>query len=190
MKQDRNEAFLAGFIPTGLVLAVILLGIIFMTFNLGGGETLQELENHRTAMLIITLLLVLGAGWIARDFISNQKKYTAKGIRVMALLCLLVVIANYVYNLTIPTEFDKVKWEQPGSKPFHMAATLVKRDTMIGLTLQEAKKLLGPGSRESVDVNTGNGALQYFVNNDWTLSVLFLNGKVVETRLRLPYLCV
>lgn len=136
MKRDRIESFFAGFIPTGFVLAVILPGIAFITFDLGGGETLQELEDHRTAMLIITLLLVLGAGWIARDFISNQKRFVAHGIRIMALLCLLVVTANYAYNLTIPTEFNKAKWEQSGYKPFNMAATLVKRHTLIGLNWQ------------------------------------------------------
>lgn len=190
MKQDRSVAFFAGFVPTGFILAFILLGLKLLTFDLGGGETLQEIELQRNVVLTTTLLMVLTAGWIARDVLKNQKQNKARGIRVMALICLLVVAGNYVYNLTIPTSFDKTKWGQSEYKPFHMAATLVKRDTLIGLTVQKATELLGSDGRNSVDAYTGTGSFQYHVHDGWTLIVIFKNGKVVETLLHQPYLGV
>ena len=190
MKPKHIASFLAGFIPTGFILAVILLGIALMTFNLGGGETLQELEVHRTAMLIISLLLVLAAGWAARDFINRQKRFTAYGIRVMALLCLLVVTGNYLYNLALPMEFNKAKWEQPGSQKYHMAATLVKRDTLIGFTKQQVVDLLGSNDGNLAYRTSPDGSLEYSTHHQWLLIVRFENGIVVETELRQPYLGV
>jgi hypothetical protein len=189
MKLGAFVSFLLGFIVTGVILAFIFLCLVILTFDLGGGKTLGELEAQRALMLSITLLLILVAGSVARDFIKGKKRFVALGIRVMALLCIIVVAGNYIYNLTIPTTFNKTKWEQSDYKPYHMAATLVKRDTLIGLTKQQVKDLLGQGLNRDYE-SAGAGYQEYLVEDTWKLTLYFEKDKLVRTELRLPWLGV
>lgn len=71
-----------------------------------------------------------------------------------------------------------------------MSATLVKKEKLIGKTLQEVKGLLGQGMGERVDKNDGKGYLRYEVEGEWTLTVYLEKGVVVDAEMRLPFLGV
>jgi len=60
----------------------------------------------------------------------------------------------------------------------------------FGITANYQLLFLFSSLVEYGDATTDRGSLYYLVNNDWTLIVVFQGDKVVETILRLPYLCV
>jgi hypothetical protein len=183
-------SFFAGLIISGLVLGALYLLFILSTFNLAGGETLEQIEGHRTALLIGAIILAIIAGMTARFFFKSGRKLAAYGISVLPLIALLAVAVFYFASLYSPSQFDKAVWEQEQWKPLDMATTLVKEKKLIGMARREVKEMLGPGFQEHGDANSDRGVILYLVKEDWTLTVLFQNDKVVSADLRLPILGV
>ena len=190
MKRHPIISFFIGLIVSGLILGAVLLVFLFLIFDLGGGETLRQIENQRIALLIITIIVVIIAVKTARHFLRTGRKFTAYGISVLSLIAIVIVGAFYFDNLHSHTEFDKTIWDQDKRKPLNMATTLVKENKLIGMTRLEVKEMLGPGIEEYGNPNTDRGSISYLVKDNWTLTVYFQKDKVVETELRLPWLGV
>ena len=181
-------SFFGGLTICGLILGVVYLLILLMTFNLAGGETLRQIENQRMGLLIITLLLAILAGITVIRFLKSGKKFTAYGISILPIIAVIIVTVYYVANLNSHKQFDRAVWEQSKWKPFDMASTLVKENKLIGLTRQQVKDMLGQGSEEYGDKNTHRGSILYLVQDDWTLIIYFQKGKVIDIKLRRPFL--
>lgn len=188
MKRNPIISFLAGLTVSTVIVAIVSLCFLFLTFNLGGGETLNQVENQNIAQLLISILLLTIAIIYLRRYIKNNKKYTAYGIVVFPLIVVLAATFYFFGHNFYYTKFDKTVWEQSKRKPEKMAKTLSKEKTLIGLTRAQVKGMLGEGSEEYGNTSSDRGSIIYLVNNDWTLIVLFQKDKVVETKLRLPYL--
>ena len=173
-----------------MIIGLIGLFFLLLTFNLGGGETLSQVENQNIAQLIISIFLLIIAVFSARRYIKNNRRYTAYGI-IISPLILIVIATIYLFEHNVyHTKFDKTIWEQSEWKPESMAKTLVKEKVLIGMTRAQVKEMLGEGSKEYGNASSDRGSILYQVKNDWTLIVLFQKDKVVETELRLPYLGV
>jgi len=140
--------------------------------------------------MLITLLLSLYAGVVARRYSTKGDISTAYGIRAVLLTCIVVATVNYLSILSFATKFDKEIWSQSEYKPFKMSAALVRRDTLRSIPREHVKKLLGEAYTEHVDKVTGNGYMEYRVHGDWTLTIGIENGKVTDVRMRLPFLGV
>lgn len=177
MKEFSVILFTGGLIVCGLALGLIYLLVALLTFNLGGGETLSTIEAQRTAWLFFTLIVGLVAGNIARGRIRSGNISFAYGIRIMTLIVVIFVTINHFNNIIISTPFNKAAWDKYEYKPYRMAATLVKNRTLIGMTGQQVKDLLGEG-----------GSFRYNVIGDWTLTLYFENGRVEGAEMRLPFL--
>lgn len=190
MKKHPIVSFFSGLIICSLVIGLIYLIALLMTFDLGGGETLQQIENQSIGLLIITLLLSIVVVLTAKHYWKKAKKFTAYGISILPITCLLIIAAFYINSLNFYAQFDKTVWNQSKWKPFKMSATLVKGKKLIGLTRIEVKQLLGQGSQEYVNKSTNRGSIMYPVQNDWTLTIYFQNDRAVDTELRLPFLGV
>jgi len=52
MKRHPVISFIIGLILSGLVLGAVYSAFLFLTFNLGGGETLRQVENQRMHFLL------------------------------------------------------------------------------------------------------------------------------------------
>ena len=76
---------------------------------------------------------------------------------------------------------------QSKQKPEKMAKTLVREKKLIGLTRTQVKDMLGEGLKEYGNTGTGYSRIEYWVSNNWTLTVLFQKDKVIESELMLPY---
>ena len=189
MKPRSLMSFFNAFLVGAFIFLVIGLLILFISFDLGGGETLQQIEAQRMGWLLITLLLAIAAGFIAREYLKNGKRYTPYGIRIVTLICVIGAAIHYSKNLMV-TPFNKTTWQHAEYKPFNMSASLVKRKKLIGLTREQVKNMLGAGADEREDKTAGDGYIKYWVKESWSLTVYFQNGKVIETELRLPWLGV
>src|SRR5690242_16554796 len=168
MKQHPVISFFIGLVISGLVLGTVYLLFLFLTFDLGGGETLPQIENQRIALLIITIIVTIIAVMTARHFLKTSRKYTAYGISALPLIAFVMVGIFYFDNLNSYTKFDRTIWEQDQWKPLNMAATLVKEKKLIGLTWQQVKEMLGKGFKEHRDDNTDRGSISYLIKEDWT----------------------
>lgn len=153
-----------------------------MTFDLGGGESLQQVEMERAVLLCITLFLTIVAGGTARGYVKKGDKPTAWGIGSASLLVLIFASVYYLSILSFAVPFDKKVWVQGGSKPFNMSAALMKSKKLIGMTRGQVDNLLGEANKE------GEWYKDYDVEDDWTLTVGFKDGKVVNVSMRLPWL--
>lgn len=190
LKRNPIKSFLIGLTLSAVTVGLISFLLLLLTFNLAGGETLSQIENQNITQLIISIFLLFIAIIIARYYIKSNKKYAAIGMLVVPVV---VVIAATIYLLGqnfYHADFDKIAWRQSKRKPERMAKTLVKENILIGLTRAQVKEMLSEGTEEYGDVNSERGSIVYLVQNDWTLIVLFQKDKVVETKLRLPYLGV
>lgn len=180
-------SFIGSFLASALITALVAVIYLFMTFDLAGGETLDVIEGQNIAMFIISLLLLSLAVWFAKVSFRKGRKQVAYGA---ILFPCLVFIAASVYLIDQNfnyTNFNKSTWQDATSKPEKMAKSLVKEKILIGLTRQQVKEMLGPGSSE---YGNENGSIEYHVANDWTLTIIFEQNKVVETHLRQPFLGV
>lgn len=171
-----------------MAVGLICFLLLLLTFNLGGGETLSEIENQNIARVLVSILLLVVAAIVARNYINSNRKFTALGILVFPAI---VVVAATFYLLAhnfYRADFDKAIWIQSERKPEIMAKTLVKDNALIGLTRKQVKEMLGDGVEEKGDEKSERGSIVYLVQDDWTLIVFFQKDKVVETKLRLPWL--
>ena len=190
MKKHPIISFFAGLIICGLIIGLVYLLALLMTFDLAGGETLQQVENQDLALLILTLVLAILVFLTARHYWKKGKKFAAYGISVLPAACLLVIAIYYVNSLNVHAEFNKTVWEQSEWKPFKMSATLVKDKKLIGLTRDQVKQMLGQSSQQYGDKSSERTSMVYPVQNSWTLTIYFQNDRVVDTQLRLPFLGV
>ncbi|MCH2232263.1 MAG: hypothetical protein MK105_18150 [Crocinitomicaceae bacterium] len=187
MRDNKAISLLSGLVITAVILVVIAFVYFLLTFDLAGGETLQEIENQRTAVLILSIVIVGFTVLVCRRFINTGKKYVAIGTGILPMLTLIMVSVYYVNNFNYQTPLDQTIWKQEKWKPFDMAASLVKDNVLIGMTRAEVKELLGSGYEEGYgNVNPNKGFISYLVKQDWTLDIYFENDKVVDVKLRLP----
>lgn len=192
MKLHPVISFIIAFLISGLILSVVFVVLFFLLAmaSFAGGETLQDMENLRIAILLIAIILVVIAVMIGRRFTKTGRKSVAYGISVLPVITLVIVGVFFCYNINYHTEFDTALWGKDKRKPFNMAATLVKEDKLIGLTRQEVKKMLGEGDEEYGNPDTDRGAILYLVEEGWTMTLYFQKDKVVEAGLRQPLLGV
>ena len=175
---------------TAATIGLIGLTFLFLTFNLAGGETLGQIESKNIVQLIITTLILIIAIFSARRYIKSSKKYSAYGIVAIPLLLFLATTAYYFDNNIYDTKFDKTVWKQSNPKPEKMAKTLVKENSLMGMTNAQIKEMLGDATEEYWNVSSESGSILYSVKNNWTLVIILKHNKVLETKLRLPYLGV
>jgi len=187
MRHNPFKSFFPAIIVSIVIIGVVYLCFFFMIFNLGGGETLSQIENQNIAQLIISILLLTIAIYYAKRYFNRNIKYTAYGILVFPVIIFLATTI-YFWGHNFYQKFDKTIWVQSKRKPERMAKTLVKGKTLIGLTGEQVKAILGEGSAEYGSITADRGTIEYLVENHWTLIIVFQNDKVAETRLRLPWL--
>jgi uncharacterized membrane protein YbhN (UPF0104 family) len=58
-KRNRGFSILGGILISGVILCPLYLAFLFLTFNLGGGETIREIESQNTAFLVLSLVLMI-----------------------------------------------------------------------------------------------------------------------------------
>lgn len=160
-----------------------------MTFNLAGGKTLSQIDNQNIALIVLSLIILTIALYFFKKYYKTNKKLTAFGIIIIPLA--LVITGIFYLTLSFKTtQFDKAIWTQNKMKPEDMAKSLVRRNTLLGLTRNQVKALLGQGSEEYGNENDDRDSILYSVENGWTLSIIFHKDKVVETQMRQPFLGV
>jgi len=143
MKGNPAISLIGGLIITTVIITLLFFLYIILTFYLAGGESLQEIENQRTILLLLSML---GCGLTVlecRRFIKIGKKYAAIGIGILPFGVLILVSVYYFANYNYHTNFDKKTWQQEKCKPFDMAVTLVKDNELIGITRDQLIELLG-----------------------------------------------
>jgi hypothetical protein len=133
---------------SGVILCPLYFAFFFLTFNLGGGETIREIESQNTAFLVLSLVLAIVIAVVIRRLLANREQYKAYGVGALSLIIFIGAIAYYVGNFIPHKSFDNALWIKPHGKSLGMAATLVKEEKLIGLNRQEVEKMLGKGNEE------------------------------------------
>lgn len=160
-----------------------------MTFNLAGGETLSQIDNQNIALFVLSLIFLAIAFYFFKKYNKANKKFAAFGIIITPLFIVIAGIFYLTSNFKT-TKFDKAIWTQSKIKPEGMAKSLVRQNTLSGLTRNQVKALLGQGSEEYGKENDDRGSILYLIKNGWTLSIIFHKDKVTEIQMRQPFLGV
>ena len=189
-KQNVYLSFLAGFFTSGFILCAVYFAFFFLTFNLGGGETIRQIEDQNSIFLIMTVLQAIVIALAIRGLLTKRQAHKACGVGAMSLIIFICAMVYYIDNFIPHNSFETVLWMKSQQKPLGMAATLVEKEKLVGLTRQEIEKLLGKGDEHSGDSNTERGSISYFIENNWTMTVYFEKDRVVSSELRLPWLSV
>ena len=184
MHRNSIILFIAAFLVTSIVVGFAIIVIALLTFDLAGGETLNQIEGQDILYLVISVLFFTMAIILARPFFKKGKKSIAYGILVVPFLIVVSLTIYIVKEDFYKERFDSVTWKRTTRKPEGMAKTLVKKKKLIGLTRGQAKEMLGEGNEEYGDKTSDRGSIIYLVENDWTFMVLFKKDTVVETEMR------
>lgn len=185
MKANSIISFLGGLIVCASIMGVIYFAVALMTFDLAGGDTLQQMEGERAGWFILTIFLTGVSIYIAIEYKKKKRKFTAYGILSVAIIAFAFAAINCSKNI-MNTPFNKQGWEKPGYKPYGMAATIVKMKSLNGRTKKEVLALLGTPDEAYEDKTVAFASLTYRVENDWTLRIYFKNDKVSDADMRLP----
>jgi len=188
--QHPIVSFLGGMLVGTFAVGIVGICFFIVSFNLAGGETLQQIEFQNTLLLVTTLLLVLSAAIAARRHFKKGRKYTGYGVSLLPLVAFIIALVYYLDNFTYHKPFDKVTWEKAKMKPLEMAAALVEENKLLGLSRQEVEKKLGPGDENYNNMESGRASISYSVGKEWTLTVYFEKNIVIDAELRLPWLGV
>lgn len=173
---------LKSIIPFILIFALYL----FMTFDLAGGESLQQIENQRTFLLASTVILFLIFCIISIQYFKKNNTRNAYGLIILPFVILILVVGYYFKNYNFHTELDQNIWKKEEWKPLNMAATLVNEDELKGLSYEEVIELLGTGFDQYYNEENNNGYIKYHIEKSWTLTIFFEKGVAVRSELRLP----
>lgn len=157
-----------------------------MTFDLVGGESLQQIENQHTYLLSSTIVLFLTLSVFSIQQFKKNNTGRASGLIILPFVILILVVSYYFKNYNFYTELDQNIWKTEEWKPLNMAATLVKENKLEGLSLEEVIELLGSGFEKFYDGENKIGYIKYHVENSWTLTIILKNGMVNISELRLP----
>jgi hypothetical protein len=188
LKRNPIILFLTALIVTSIVIGLVIGVIGMLTFDLAGGETLDQVEGQNVMYLIFSIVLLVIAIVCAISYIKKGNKFTAYGIMVAASLLLIAMTIYVVKEHIYPNKFDQVVWKQATWKPEGMAKALTQQKKLVGLSRAQIKEMLGEGSEEYGDINSDRGSIIYSVENDWTFSVLFQKDKVLDIEMRRPRL--
>jgi len=184
MKLHPLISFVTAMLVTAVIIVAVGIVYVFSTFNLAGGETLNEVTAQYFLVLVISMFLLFAASVIAK---RNFKKNKAAAYGTIFLPSLLLIFSLFflIKEYVFLPRFDEVVWKQSEFKPERMAKALVRNKKLIGLTRTEVKKMLGEGAEE-YGINSDRGSIIYNVENEWTLRILFQNEVVVETIMKQP----
>jgi hypothetical protein len=189
-KRNQGRSILGGILISAVILCPLYLAFFFLTFNLGGGETISEIESQNTAFLVLSLVLAIVIAVVMRRLLTNREQHKAYGVGILSLIIFIGAIAYYVGNFIPHKSFDNALWIKPRRKSLGMAATLVEEQKLVGLNRQEVEKMLGKGDGQYGSPTTERGSISYFIEDHWTMTVYFEKDKVVSSELRLPWLGV
>jgi hypothetical protein len=182
-------SFFRALLISALILLLIFFIWIFITFNLGGGETFDELKTQAAALLIALGIFLGVVAFRMKTSLKSGQKEAALGSGILPAIAFMMALIHYTHYLNHHIPFNKATWCASEKKPFDMTVSLVKEHQLIGLSKQRVKDLLGPALENEVE-HTGYHAITYYVGGSWILTISFKNNKVVETGLRKSLLSI
>lgn len=169
------------------IVAFAMLGILFLllTFNLAGGETLEQLQGHRWLLMILTMILAGVFTNMTFRWVKGKRRIVAYGSRVVIIVAV-IAATGYLVDGYVYTAFDKQIWDRSVYKPFRMAAGVSKTDNLMGFSETKIKSLLGTPAEEFDYIGNGKSGMIYNVDDGWILRLDFADGKLTEMELRSP----
>lgn len=180
MKHWTLSALLGVFISF-MVYAILYPIYLILSFDLAGGETLQEFEGHQIILSIVTVSI---SGMILLRFDGKLKKIAKKYVFIGILILPLSMV--YLNHFAYKTTFEKNIWQKSNPKPLNMATTLMKDDILIGMTIEEVREILGQGIEYNLKKSATRGYMSYKVASGWIMTIFFSKNKVIEITLRQP----
>lgn len=186
VKYNSIKVFLTSLLITGLLLSIVGACYFIFTFNLAGGETLQEVESQRVLLVFLAIFILGIAVRVCIRYLKAGEKYRAIGTGILPLTLFILVGAYYIDSYNYHQQFEQKVWKQRVVKPFDMAVTLVKGNKIIGMTKAEVKQMLGKDYEEFTSTTSMKSYMYYLVEQKWRLGVVFENDVVVDVKLQLP----
>jgi hypothetical protein len=181
---------LGGLLLGILIFAAFLLVFGFLTFNLAGGETIEQIEHQDLFFMILAAVPVVWLGFRTRHYIRTDQRPRAYIRGSAALTVVICIVGFYIFTLIPHRSFDKDNWLRPDRKPLAMAAELVEDKKLIGMNGKQIEQMLGKPAEKNESPNSVRGGVSYEVEDGWKMTIYFESDKVVETELRQPFLGV
>ena len=181
---------LGGLLLGILIFAAFLLVFVFLTFNLAGGETIEQIEHQNLYFMILAAIPAVWLGFRTRHYIKTDQRPRATIRGSAALTVVICIVVFYIFTMIPHRSFDKDNWLRPDRKPLAMAAELVEDRKLIGLNGKQIEQMLGKPAENSENPNSIRGGVSYQVEDGWKMTIYFESDKVVETELRQPFLGV
>lgn len=188
--QTFNEhpigAFILGMAITGFLFGLIPILYLLLTFDLGGGETFQQVQAQRSALLMFVTLLVGISLYSSWKQAKRGKRYLALGILPIPLLALSVVFSSHLLAFHQRTDFDQVVWKQADEKPLGMVLRLLEDGRLIQLTRDELYELLGQPNDFQSSRRKPPSTETIYVEREWLLILHYEDDRVVNCELVQP----
>ena len=177
-------SFIGGLILTALAYGIIIFIYLVVTFSFAG-ETLSQKENREAFFFYSSVFVIITTIYIVYRRLKTNRKFSAIGIAIPILFAFYILFLTgqtYFENINYRQKFDKAKWTMSEMKPFKMAKTLVKDNTLIGQTKKQIIENLGV-TTDTLKYEKAD-YLKYFTDKDtWELILRFKDDKVVDTYL-------
>jgi len=177
-------SFIGALILTALAYGIIIFIYLVVTFSFAG-ETLSQKENREAFFFYSSVFVIITTIYIVYRRLKTNRKFSAIGIAIPILFAFYILFLTgqtYFENINYRQKFDKAKWTMSEMKPFKMAKTLVKDNTLIGQTKKQIIENLGV-TTDTLKYEKAD-YLKYFTDKDtWELILRFKDDKVVDTYL-------
>lgn len=191
--QQRNIlSLILGFLLSSSIFIAVMISFLLLTFNLAGGETIENRSIHLFILWGLIILLSAITSWASYVKYTHSKRYTAYGTGAAAFAQLLFFffILYQTWFTTVP--FERQQWRQKHTLP--MAVYLHQEKILYGYTPEQVSKLLGQPNDSYTGREKELGYMAYYLqyqNETWVLYIYF-NSKqeVKETVIRTAYLSV
>lgn len=174
---------MAGFFITAIVYLAVLFAMGYSDYLFT--TTLTEKQIQDAFFFCFQFLILAGSVYLIIRFFKRNRRFTAIGMCLPVLfgLCVMFLLGKNYADLTITEPFNKTKWTAANHKPFKMARTLTKNNTLIGKSRQEIIEMLG-ASHDAVGEPGTTGYITYYTDNDnWILILDLEKGKVTNSHL-------
>ena len=181
MTLKQTGAFFAGLTITGIIyfLSFIFVGLSFFSL---AGDTLESKEERDGVCFFYCLFLLVIVIFLVYKFLKSGFKFVSIGVAAASVILLYALVQlgiAYGKDLFYHTAFNKEKWAK--EKPFNMAKTLLKGNSLIGSSKKAVIEKLGVDT--ALLFHDLDASLDYRTDNGWLFRISFKNNVVTEVDL-------
>ncbi|MDA3614844.1 hypothetical protein [Polluticaenibacter yanchengensis] len=188
LRIKKFTSFLIGFIISATTICILTCIYLVSTFNLAGGESIEQIKNSTYIQLLLSLIIFLFALFFTFRLLKKEQKTKAIGVIIIPGLLFLYMSAFVIEYEIEFQKFNREVWMNSRFKPLGMSKTLYFDNSLIGLSKNDIISILGHPSSEFSSIENPKSYIDFMIDGNWTLTIYFLNDIAISQSLRQQYL--